>query len=217
MDGTRSASSEDASDAGTVLKNIDVHHSSLSSHLRLIKSLQPDVGADTVSQILDSAQKLVDQFTALQKQLASSGIGTSTENPKPKTKTPRIPKKTNGISGMEKAKSADSTGVSAQGGAGKKRSWDNDLSEGQESSIDYTDNQSSRKRPRTKRKMPGDSDAVEDFVPVALEKDDISEEVEQRLRLKQERRKKLSAEPEKKRKRDSIESNNGDRWKRSRE
>jgi hypothetical protein len=62
---------------------------------------------------------------------------------------------------------------------------------------------------RTTREILGERDAVEDFVPVALQKDDISEEVERRLKLKEERRKKLSAEPEKKRKRDSTSSNNG--------
>lgn len=106
---------------------------------------------------------------------------------------------------VETAKS----GMATEKGTSKKRSWDNDFSEGLESGIDYTINQSSRKRLRTTREVSGEHDAVEDFVPVALQKDDISDEVERRLRLKEERRKKMSAEPEKKRKRDSTSSNNG--------
>ncbi|KAF4987294.1 hypothetical protein F66182_16764 [Fusarium sp. NRRL 66182] len=118
-----------------------------------------------------------------------------------------------------KVETAES-GITTEKGTSKKRSWDVDLSEGRESGIDYTVNQSSRKRPRTTREIPGQRDAVEDFVPVALQKDDISEEVERRLKLKEERRKKMSAEPEKKRKRDSTSSNNGiakSRTKRSRD
>lgn len=123
-----------------------------------------------------------------------------------KAKAPRIPNKINGSNPkVETAKS----GIAKEGGTSKKRSWDNELSEGRESSIDYTANHSSRKRLRTKREISGEHDAVEDFVPVALQKDDISEEVERRLRLKEERRQKLSAEPEKKRKRDSTSSSNG--------
>jgi hypothetical protein len=123
-----------------------------------------------------------------------------------KARIPRVPNKMNGSKPeVETAKS----GIAKEGGTSKKRSWDNDLSEGRESSIDYATNQSSRKRLRTTRKILGEHDAVEDFVPVALQKDDISEEVERRLKLKEERRKKMSAEPEKKRKRDSTSSNNG--------
>lgn len=136
----------------------------------------------------------------------SSGIATTSGNPRMKAKAPRVPNKFNGSNPkMETAKS----GIAKEGGTSKKRSWDDDLSEGRESSIDYTANQSSRKRMRTTREIFGEHDAVEDFVPVALQKDDISEEVERRLKLKEERRKKLSAEPEKKRKRDSTSSNNG--------
>jgi hypothetical protein len=123
-----------------------------------------------------------------------------------KAKVPRVFNKINSSNPkVETAKSAKAK----EGGTSKKRSWDNDLSEGRESSIDYTVNQSSRKRLRTSREISGEHDAVEDFVPVALQKDDISEEVERRLKLKEEQRKKLSAEPEKKRKRDSTSSNNG--------
>lgn len=60
------------------------------------------------------------------------------------------------------------------------------------------------KRTRTKLAIPGADDDVNDYVPVALQKDDISEEVERRLRLREERREKRGKlQPAEKRKRDS--------------
>jgi hypothetical protein len=59
------------------------------------------------------------------------------------------------------------------------------------------------KRTRTKRVMPGADDDVGDYVPVALQKDDISEQVERRLRLREEQRRVQLDEPGKKRRRSS--------------
>ena len=145
----------------------------------------------------------------------------NSEQQRVRAKAPRLPNKTNSKnSNVEAANSGIASGSVNLGGSSKKRSWDNEFSETPESTMGLTASQSSRKRPRTTREIQGENDAVDDFVPVALQKDDISEEVDRRLRLKEERRKKLSAEPEKKRKRDSTSSNNGStkgRTKRSRE
>jgi hypothetical protein len=62
------------------------------------------------------------------------------------------------------------------------------------------------KRQRTKRAIPGANDDVKDVTPVAMQTEDISDEVERRLKLKEERRKKSNNESEKKRKRDSTGS-----------
>lgn len=152
---------------------------------------------------------------------ASIGIDASTETKsdptqsqsigreKLKAKGPRITTKVNGKTAkVDPAKNANAPETPSEI-SNKKRSWDSDLSEAQ-LSVDHRSTQSSsRKRPRTRTITPGANDAVEDFVPVALQKDDISEEVERRLKLKEERRKKSSAEPEKKRKRDSTSSKDG--------
>ncbi|KAF4155442.1 hypothetical protein CNMCM6936_009020 [Aspergillus lentulus] len=62
------------------------------------------------------------------------------------------------------------------------------------------------KRKRLDLAIPGAEQEVADVMPVALETEDISEEVQRRLKIKEERRKKRDAKPEK-RKRDSLASN----------
>lgn len=63
-----------------------------------------------------------------------------------------------------------------------------------------------QKRQRTRRQIPGADENIEDYIPIALQKDDISEEVEQRLRLREERRKKWNSTLERKRKRSEERS-----------
>lgn len=62
------------------------------------------------------------------------------------------------------------------------------------------------KRKRTGRSIPGDDEDVRNVTPVSMETEDISEEVDRRLRLKEERHRKKDAKPEK-RKRESMASN----------
>lgn len=64
----------------------------------------------------------------------------------------------------------------------------------------------SSKRKRLDLAIAGAEQEVADVMPVALETEDISEEVQRRLKIKEERRKKRDAKPEK-RKRDSLASN----------
>jgi hypothetical protein len=55
-------------------QNLDAHESSLLSHLDLVESIHSNnnqATPRTVSRILESAQKLVEQFTTLRKQLVS--------------------------------------------------------------------------------------------------------------------------------------------------
>lgn len=56
-----------------LLQGLSAHDSSLSSHLQLIESLKADLTSQKISQILDSAQKLVDEFAKLKTQLVSYG------------------------------------------------------------------------------------------------------------------------------------------------
>jgi hypothetical protein len=62
---------------------------------------------------------------------------------------------------------------------------------------------SGQKRTRTKRAIAGADDDVSDYVPIALQKDDISEQVERRLRLREEQRRAKYEQLGMKRKRDS--------------
>lgn len=54
-----------------ITQNVNIHDSSLISHLNLIDSLKSDITPQNVSQILDSAQNLVRQFALLKEQLVS--------------------------------------------------------------------------------------------------------------------------------------------------
>lgn len=83
---------------------------------------------------------------------------------------------------------------------GQKRGWMEEDSEAQEISNPV------EKRRRTKRSIPGADEDVNDVTPVAMQTDDISDEVERRLKIKEERRRKWNGKPEKKRKRDSTAS-----------
>lgn len=71
---------------------------------------------------------------------------------------------------------------------------------------------SGHKRTRIKRAIAGAHDDVSDFVPVALQRDDISEQVEKRLRLREEQRRTAKVDDDEqqqlgsKRKRDSSGS-----------
>lgn len=65
---------------------------------------------------------------------------------------------------------------------------------------------STSKRKRTDRSRPDDDEDVRHVTPVSMETEDISEEVNRRLRIKEERRKKKDSKPEK-RKRESFDSN----------
>lgn len=79
------------------------------------------------------------------------------------------------------------------------------LMQGQEDRA-YTAISRSSKRKRLDLAIAGAEQEVADVMPVALETEDISEEVQRRLKIKEERRKKRDAKPEK-RKRDSLASN----------
>lgn len=64
------------------------------------------------------------------------------------------------------------------------------------------------KRKRTDVAIPGADDDVQGAIPVSLETEDISDEVQRRLEIKEEQRRKRDSRPEKrKRDRDSLASN----------
>lgn len=65
---------------------------------------------------------------------------------------------------------------------------------------------SASKRKRGDRILPSGDDDVRDAMPVSMETEDISEEVNRRLKIKEERRKKKDSKSEK-RKRESLTSN----------
>ncbi|KAH8696717.1 hypothetical protein BGW36DRAFT_428710 [Talaromyces proteolyticus] len=197
---------------------IDRYESGLLSHLGLVKRLQTGDGAvahQTVSQVLESAQRLLDQFSVLRNKLVSlassdepaikNGENSQSErNIHRATGASRISKMTgNGSKSQVPHSHEPCISPTLKPRYALKRTWVQDTDSGIEDRSDRNDDVS-QKRPRTKLKLPGASNDVNDFVPVALQKDDISEEVEQRLRLREERREKRNTVSTNKRKRDST-------------
>lgn len=54
-----------------LLQNFDTHGFNLSFHLQLIESLKADLTPQKISQMLDSAQQLIDEFAKLKTQFVS--------------------------------------------------------------------------------------------------------------------------------------------------
>ncbi|KAL1969764.1 hypothetical protein VTN77DRAFT_8317 [Rasamsonia byssochlamydoides] len=212
------------------------HESSLSSHLDLVNTLKDRVGQDddasqTISSIIDSAKRLIEQFAVIKKQFIAlsgnqsiqpdGGEKDVREQPRRKIKAMKSRKGPIRSAGKESA-TGESEPLNAQNGNGRpspsttssgetpgslpqklwpgqKRTWTEEDSEAPETANPL------QKRQRTRRSIPGADDDVKDVIPVAMQTEDISDEVERRLKLKEERRRKWNSRPEKKRKRDSME------------
>lgn len=81
---------------------------------------------------------------------------------------------------------------------------------GHGSTTDNPDSAYSNKRKRLDVPIPGSNEETQNTTAVSTETEDISEEVQRRLEIKEEQRRKRNARPEKrKRDRDSFASDNG--------
>lgn len=82
--------------------------------------------------------------------------------------------------------------------------------EANENGTELSRLQESRAQKRKRVEIPGNDEDLRNTTPVSAETEDISEEVQRRLLIKEEQRKKRNAMPEKrKRDRDSLLSNDG--------
>ncbi|KAI9930427.1 hypothetical protein ASPWEDRAFT_171055 [Aspergillus wentii DTO 134E9] len=189
------------------------HESVLSSHLEMLNSVKDQVLSDadafrTVSLMVEKTNKLVTQFKVIKKQFVNrpNVFGAMLDQPS-------LSKAQSGHLSSNSTQPSDAQATSAPHSTrlkeGKKRSR-----KSQESmEIDtngpiyaHTEGVRKHKRKRLDLAIPGNDEDVRNVTPVSMETEDISEEVQRRLKIKEDRRKKRNAKPEK-RKRDSLASN----------
>ncbi|GIJ89337.1 hypothetical protein Asppvi_008275 [Aspergillus pseudoviridinutans] len=212
------------------------HESVLLSHLEMLNGVKSQVAGDgesfrLVSSMAEKTNKLVMQFRVIKKQLMNSKSGPDfsrnlgrqkgfdkDEAPNPFGGVPEAVGSGNGHSVSDSSRSNGSKERERGGKRHKRARVDEDadedvdvmqaevqLMQAQEGRA-YAAISRSSKRKRLDLAIPGAEQEVADVMPVALETEDISEEVQRRLKIKEERRKKRDAKPEK-RKRDSLASN----------
>ncbi|RDW79232.1 uncharacterized protein DSM5745_06084 [Aspergillus mulundensis] len=174
------------------------HDSVLSSHLKMLYALKTQVASDPdasrlISSMIERTQKLVKQFEGVKKHIVPRAMRSSGSGPD------------------SRKASSDSTTPRAEDGAARKRRKRHRIS----NEIELVDEPQqpvlevqSVKRKRVDMIIPGADEDVRNVMPVSLETEDISDEVQRRLKIKEEQRRKRDAKPEKrKRDRDSLASN----------
>ncbi|KAL2819210.1 hypothetical protein BJX63DRAFT_31623 [Aspergillus granulosus] len=184
------------------------HESVLSSHQRTLQALQGQLqalsdseGSKLVSSMFERTNKLVMQFEAVKKHII-----------------PRIQEGGPASARASWASTGDSRSSSNQDDVvrskRRKRARRSDDYERETEIIEQLLPEVQLPFQRSKRKrtdlvIPGGSDDVQNAIPVALETEDISEEVQRRLKIKEERRKRETEVKLEKRKRDrsSLASN----------
>ncbi|KAL2827866.1 hypothetical protein BJY01DRAFT_228892 [Aspergillus pseudoustus] len=188
------------------------HESVLSSHLRTLQALQGQLqtlsdpeGSKMVSSMLERTNRLFSQFEAVKKhvvpriQRGDSAFAQAAQTPTGDSYSSRSSSKQDDVTGSKRRKRA-------------RRSNDHEMEpEIKEQPLPEFIAQPQRlKRKRTDLVIPGDNEDVRNAFPVALETEDISDEVQRRLDIKdrQRRRRETDVKPEKrKRERDSLTSN----------
>lgn len=206
---------------------METHETGLLSHLELVKSLTENTAEmdRAVGQVLDSAQKLAENFTILREQFVSFVSvgksryvltdGFSKDKQKVEARVDDARETHNNLNGKRKIhampKSQRASTSKTENNNNSSSESHQDLRPGQKrcrmDDAAETESSGVEKRTRTKRAIPGADADVSDYVPVALQRDDISDQVEQRLRLREEQRRAKRSlsddDPGKKRKRDS--------------
>ncbi|KAL4750500.1 hypothetical protein BDW72DRAFT_175787 [Aspergillus terricola var. indicus] len=172
------------------------HDSVLSSHLNMLRSLKGQVSADPdayrlISSMIERTQKLVMQFEGVKKHIV-----------------PRTTRSSGSNSGPRPSSDLRSRVDEAMLRKRKKRNRiSNEMEPVREPQLPVLEVQPA-KRKRVDMAISGADQDVRDVMPVSLETEDISDEVQRRLKIKEEQRRKRDAKPEKrKRNRDSLASN----------
>ncbi|OJJ51241.1 hypothetical protein ASPZODRAFT_12080 [Penicilliopsis zonata CBS 506.65] len=178
------------------------HEYVLNSHLEMLLSVKGRVGADgdvfrAVSSMAERTQKLMTQYKVLKKHLSNKNATGKSSNPF------AMP------DGQNRTENSTSSSTASSSKHGKKRAWEEEeatKTECQHVESEYIQSQSPQKRMRTGLVIPGNSEDLSSATPVSWDTEDISEEVQRRLKIKEERRKQRNSKSEK-RKRESLTSN----------
>ncbi|CEL08836.1 hypothetical protein ASPCAL11981 [Aspergillus calidoustus] len=214
-DETENLTSYDAtpSDSGSSWPELCAQHESvLSSHLKTLRALQEQLrassdpeGSKLVSSMVERTNKLCVQFETVKKHIIpriQGGVSASAW-------TARTPPD-DSYSSRSSSKQDDLTGSKRRKRA--RRSNDNEPKPelGEELLPEALPLSQRSKRKRMDLAIPGSNEDVRNAMPVALETEDISDEVQRRLKIKEEQRKKRETDVKpgkRKRDRDSLASN----------
>ncbi|KKK19776.1 hypothetical protein AOCH_003188 [Aspergillus ochraceoroseus] len=182
------------------------HEAVLNSHLVLLNQVRDQVTSDSealrvISSMVQRTKKLVSQFEGIKKHIIprAPGGNDATGN----CMTDELLH--DDISASSSSRRAAST-ESKNGRKRPRRQSDEIVMQAEIEEALPVEAERFQKRKRLDVAVPGADEDVGDAIPVSLETDDISEEVQRRLKIKEERRKRRHAKPEK-RKRESLASN----------
>ncbi|KAL2864502.1 uncharacterized protein BJX67DRAFT_221428 [Aspergillus lucknowensis] len=181
------------------------HESVLSAHARMLQTLGSQVASDPetsrlVSSMLDRTNKLFLQFETAKKHIIPRIIRDPDSS--------RAPASDSYNSRSNVPPSKGGTGVAQSRRRKRQRLSNDDVEKEAEVREPLLAEAQRLKRKRTGFTVPGDDEDVRDIIPVSLETEDISDEVQRRLEIKEEQRRKRDAGPEKrKRERDNLASN----------
>ncbi|RAL04814.1 uncharacterized protein BO80DRAFT_461855 [Aspergillus ibericus CBS 121593] len=194
------------------------HDFILSSHLEMLQQLKSQIQPDgqafqLVSNMLEKTNKLVTQFNILKRQVVPQLNAFNLKSDPSSSETAP------GNQGRRSESTSTSSYQAQPPRPGLKRALVNeDESEadvGTAAEIPGTKaprpvavpSTRSHKRTRLEKSIPGADEDAMNVTPVSVETEDISEEVQRRLKIKEEQRKKRGTSKADKRKRDSMTSN----------
>ncbi|KAB8208693.1 hypothetical protein BDV34DRAFT_190037 [Aspergillus parasiticus] len=182
------------------------HESVLFSHIEMLNVVRNNVSngdaLQMVAGMIEKTNRLMTQFRVVKKQLISKTGNLEKSSEKP-TATANEYRTTSTSSSRDSSKRRRNASKERR----KRYRVESDSMEVESESIDTlpVGAVQYQKRKRLDMMMPGGDEDVRNVTPVALETEDISEEVQRRLEIKEEQRRKRSSKPEK-RKRDSMAS-----------
>ncbi|KAF9892474.1 hypothetical protein FE257_001583 [Aspergillus nanangensis] len=201
------------------------HEKVIASHLEMLHIVMNDVpnggeAFNLASNMVETTNKLMAQFNLLKKQLALSKLPDSlfgtgaVNNSEPGTETVREAKNIWGTLNTPKGPSHSMPGrPSRRRGHSNERNkrtrQDQDYATTESTSTDFANSelQRSHKRKRLAVSTPAADVDVRHVTPVSIDTEDISQEVQRRLEIKEERRRKRDSNPkQEKRKRESAGS-----------
>ncbi|KAL4883406.1 hypothetical protein BJY04DRAFT_184579 [Aspergillus karnatakaensis] len=177
------------------------HENILSSHLKMLEALKDQLGPDAeasslITTMLERTNKLALQFDGVKSRILPRVNKTSDST---RTASAEFGQ-TRSDEGMVRPKRRKRQRISNEGEVEREREI-----EAREPLLAEAQRM---KRKRFDVAIPGRNEDVLDAIPVAMETEDISDEVQRRLKIKDEQRRKRDAKPEKrKRDRDSLASN----------
>ncbi|KAL4787978.1 hypothetical protein BJX76DRAFT_353772 [Aspergillus varians] len=177
------------------------HDSVLSSHLDMLQALKDQVSADpsasrVISTMIERTNKLVIQFAGVKKRIVpriARGFDSTRASSDGNDFSRTTPSRTEDITARKRSK--------------RQRLSNSEMESEAESREPVLEVQRS-KRKRMDVAIPGADEDVQTIMPVSLETEDISDEVQRRLEIKEDQRHKRDSKPDKrKRDRDSLASN----------